>query len=126
MKIIGIDFGTKKSGVALSSEDNSLAFPVEVIETNKLLSFIISLSEKEKSTQVVIGESTTFDMADNPVMKDARGFAEKLKEVGLSVAYENEFMSSMQASRIQGYNKKQDASAAAIVLQSYLDKHRTK
>jgi len=44
----------------------------------------------------------------------------------LSVAYENEFMSSMQASRIQGYNKKQDASAAAIVLQSYLDKHRTK
>jgi len=126
MKIIGIDFGTKKSGVALSSEDNSLAFPVEVIETNKLLSFIISLSEKEKSTQVVIGESTTFDMADNPVMKDARGFAEKLEGAGLSVAYENEFMSSMQASRIQGYNKKQDASAAAIVLQSYLDKHRTK
>tara|TARA_Y100001958_G_C21013472_1_gene392705 strand:- start:342 stop:716 length:375 start_codon:yes stop_codon:yes gene_type:complete len=122
MKVVGIDYGTKKVGVALSDEDRSLAFPLKVVETKDIVSFILSL-EKEVD-KVVIGESQDFHMEDNPVMKDARVFGEELKEKGFEVVFEPEFMSSMQASRIQGYNKKQDASAAAIILQSYLDKQK--
>lgn len=77
-------------------------------------------------TEIVIGESQDFHMEDNPVMKHARIFAKKLESLGYTIHFEPEFMSSMQASHIQGYNKKQDASAAAIVLQSYLDTYNNK
>jgi len=122
-KIIGIDYGTKKVGVAISNEDGILAFPVDVFETKTILEKVESLAKENEVRKIVIGESTGFDMKDNPVMKEIRDFVEKLKEKGFEVVLENEFMSSMQASRLQGYNKKQDASAAALVLQSYLDKN---
>lgn len=121
-KIIGLDVGTKKVGIAISNEDKTLAFPVDVIDFSVVRKFIKDLSEKESISLVVVGESTRLDMTDNPVMEHIRAFVTKLEQDGLEVVYENEFMTSMQASRIQGYNKKQDASAAAIILQSYIDK----
>ncbi len=124
-KIIGIDVGTKKVGIAISNEDQTLAFPVDVIDFSVVRKFIKDLAEKESVQRIVVGESTRLDMTDNPVMEHIRAFAGKLEKDGLEVVYENEFMTSMQASRIQGYNKKQDASAAAIILQSYLDKQKT-
>lgn len=125
MKIIGIDFGTKKVGVALSNEEATLAFPVDVFSRKGIENVVLDLAKEEGVGTVVAGESTQFDMKDNPLMKDIRECAANLEKSGLQIVYENEFMSSMQASRIQGYNKKQDASAAAIILQSYLDKQKT-
>ena len=45
-----------------------------------------------------------------------------LEELDLTVSLEPEFMTSQQASRLQGENDKLDASSAAIILQSYLDR----
>jgi len=120
-KIIGIDFGTKKVGIALTDENQKLAFPVDVVKRGEVLKRILLIAQKEKVKEVVLGESTQLNMEDNPVMEDIRKFAKELKNEGVKVYYHNEYMSSMQASRIQGYNKKQDASAAAIVLQNYID-----
>lgn len=122
--LLGIDYGTKKVGIARADVVSGIATPVAVISRKELLSFVLDAAEKEGVTGVVIGESTTFDMQDNPVMKEAREFAKILTEKGLEVIFENEFMSSMQASRIQGYNKAQDASAAAIILQTHLDRRK--
>ncbi|MCI5108801.1 MAG: Holliday junction resolvase RuvX [Candidatus Pacebacteria bacterium] len=121
MKILGIDFGTKKIGIAVSNEDETLAFPVDVIQSKSAIDYIIKKSQEENIKTIILGHSKDFHMKDNPVMEEANKFIIKLKELGFEVILHDEFMSSMEASRIQGYNKKQDASAAAIVLQSYLD-----
>lgn len=122
-RIIGIDYGTKKVGVAISSEDGKLAFPVDVFENHNILEKIEGLAKEKQVETIVLGESTQLDMSDNPLMKDIRDLKEKLESKGYRVELENEFWSSKQASHLQGYNKKQDASAAAIILQSYLDKN---
>ena len=120
-KIIGIDFGTKKIGLAITDENRKIAFPLDVLKNNEALAKILFIAQKEKVKEIVLGESTQLNMKDNPVMEDIRKFAKELENKGFKVYYHNEYMSSMQASRIQGYNKKQDASAAAIVLQNYID-----
>ena len=120
-KIIGIDFGTKKVGLAITDENQKIAFPVDVVGRADVLQNILLIAQKEKVKEIVLGESTQLNMEDNPVMENIRKFAKELENNGFKVHYHNEFMSSMQASRIQGYNKKQDASAAAIVLQNYID-----
>lgn len=122
MKILGIDFGTKKVGIAISNEDENMAFPVDVIKRSEALSFIQEKSQEGTIVTIVVGHSRDFDMKDNPVMNEVNKFITDLKKLGFEVILEDEYMSSKAASRIQGYNKKQDASAAAIILQSYLDK----
>ena len=124
MKILGIDYGTKKIGIAVSDEEEKMAFPSRVIPHAKAISAIDDLCKAEHIKHIVMGESQDSHMMDNPIMKSARAFARELENLGYAIAFEPEFMTSMQASRIQGYNKKQDASAAAIILQSYLDKER--
>src|SRR3989338_1722735 len=61
MKILGIDYGTKRIGVAISDENNRLAFPKEIvpsdINTFKTLGEVI---EREKIMEIVVGESVDF------------------------------------------------------------------
>ena len=55
-------------------------------------------------------------------MKEVREFINHLEVKGLDVVYESELFSTMQAERIQGQRTDIDASAAAVILQSYLDR----
>lgn len=125
MKKIGIDFGEKRVGIAVSNENGKMAFPHSVIPNNKkLLEKIISMILKEEISEIVIGESTNFSGKPNKIMKEVEKFAKALAtETKLPIFFEPEFLTSAQAERIQGKNKKIDASAAAIILQSYLDKN---
>ena len=122
-KFLGIDFGTKKLGIAISDERGELAFPREVLVNNAvLLEKVMEILKKEEIRDVVIGESKNFKGKDNPVMEYAEKFAERLKGEGVKVSFEPEFMTSEQARKWQGNNDKIDASAAAIILQSFLDR----
>jgi RNase H-fold protein (predicted Holliday junction resolvase) len=82
----------------------------------------VALCIKEGVDTVVIGESKNYKGEHNSIMKRIVPLVESLKKAGLSVVWEPEFMSSQQAEYHQGAIKKLDASAAAIILQSYLDK----
>jgi RNase H-fold protein (predicted Holliday junction resolvase) len=53
-----------------------------------------------------------------------QGFKKQLETIGFQVVFEPEFMTSVQASQITGENEMSDASAAALILQSYLDKNK--
>ena len=137
-RIIGIDFGSKRIGVAISDELLSLAFPLKVIsgfghdvekrdlkmdETKKGLMEIIK--EREVNT-VVIGKSVDLKGFDNAIMQDAKILGDYLSQNDIEVVYEPEMYSTVQATKFQGENKDVDASAAAIILQSYLDRLKFK
>lgn len=124
MKVLGIDYGTKRVGLAISDELGTMAFPYAVIpNAGDLAEKIQALCVKENIGAVVIGESRDFGGAPNPVMKKITPFKKKLEEkLGPHVYLEPEYLTSKQARNIQEGSALTDASAAAIILQSYLDK----
>jgi putative Holliday junction resolvase len=124
-RVLGVDFGTKRIGVAICDENRGMALPLSVIPNDKMTIANISKTIKEKNVVlVVIGESKDFKMEDNPIMDAVRFFESQLRvESGVEIDYEPEFLTSHQAHHVQGKTKMLDASAATIILQSYLDRH---
>lgn len=126
MRYLGIDFGTKRIGVALSDAHGSIAFPHSVVTNTKTaVDEITLIAQKEGVSVVVVGESKDFSGVPNVVMEKIIPFAQALeKQSGLPVIFEPEFLSSQQASTFQGEHDKLDASAAAIILQAYLERKK--
>ncbi len=134
MRYLGIDYGTKQIGLALSDEGGRVAFPHGVIVAGReALSQVHSLIGEKSVGSVVIGESRNYSGEKNEVMEDIEQFKKDLAQLsGLPVEYEKEFLSSAQAARQYAPEEKSrkqnpsqdmlDASAAALILQSYLDR----
>lgn len=123
MRYLGIDFGLKRVGVAISDENNSFAFPLKVIENSTdIVEDIAVLCKENNVSEVVVGESLDFSQKNNKIMEEIIPFVEKLKEkIGLPVQMHPEFLTSQEAERLQGKNYMHDASAAALILKSFLD-----
>jgi len=141
MRFLGIDYGTKRIGVAISDENCTLAFPKEIVlnDTNtfKNLGEII---KKENIKEIVIGESVDFSGKLNALSGRIEVFILELKEkFDLPVHKQKEFLTSVEARRSQkgkqDFNQTQshskvkqiksgrvDAGAAALILQRYLDR----
>ena len=124
MKYIGIDYGTKRVGLATSDDEGRMAFPLRVIpNSKKLVEEIAAICRSERIDGIVLGESHDFKGKPNPIMREVVPLKEALeREIGLPVTFMTEVFSSQEAARVTGTNKTNDASAAAIVLQSYLDR----
>lgn len=127
-RILGVDFGAKKIGIAVSDKDGNFALPKLVLQNDKsLLQNIEEIVEKENISEIVIGESTDYKGKENPVMKEVSEFAIELKEkFSLPINFEPEFLTTHQAKSIQGESAMTDASAAALILQSFLDRKVSK
>ena len=122
MKYLGIDFGLKRVGLAVSDETNSFAFPLSVLENaDDLVSKIVSIYKEKDIDYVIVGESKDFSMKENEIMGEIKIFIKNLEKEGLKVEMHPEFMTSAEAEHLQGKNDMLDASAAAIILKSYLD-----
>jgi putative holliday junction resolvase len=125
MKYLGIDYGTKKIGVALSDDGGSIAFPHAVVPAGRdALSAIAAIVTENGVGEVVVGESRNFAGEKNKVMAEIDLFAKELAELtGLKVHYEREFFTSAMAARqLNPSHEQLDASAAALILQSFLDR----
>ncbi len=142
MRYLGIDYGTKKIGLALSDEAGTMGFPHAIIPNDpRLLEAVRALITKEGVDAVVIGESRAFSGGDNPVAAAARTFGASLTaECGVPVFYEAEMLTTQEARRaIDGAHPRHvadsarrtkspdareavDASAAALILTSYLSR----
>ena len=120
---MGIDFGTKRVGIAISDEEGRLAFPHTTLpNTDVLLKAILEIARKEDVKVIVIGESIDPKGGHNILMEPIQRFRESLAQgSGLSTYLEPEFWSSVEAARFQG--EKDDASAAAIILERFIIKH---
>lgn len=124
MRFLGIDFGMKRIGVALSDEGGRFSYPYTVLSNDKnILKKLFNICKKERVGKVVLGRSLDFTGKPNKVMGDIELFKNELEEMtSLPIEYENEFLTTAEAERIQGKNNKTDASAAALILKSYIDR----
>jgi putative Holliday junction resolvase len=138
MKYLGIDFGTKRIGLAISDENATFAFPKETLKNDaNLLSNLKNILINENIGFIVIGESLDNDGMSNQVNQDIKDFIETLnKKFTLPIYKEKEFFSSFEAhgrlgkeslndrkTKIEKGNDL-DSKAAAIILQRYLDKRK--
>lgn len=141
MRFLGIDYGTKRIGVAVSDEKGILAFPREIV-LNDSDSFnkISEIIKKENISEIVVGESVDFSGKLNVLSTRIEIFISELKvNFNLPVHKQKEFLTSMEARKSPNskktFNQSQahsrlkdkkrgriDASAAALILQRYLDK----
>ena len=138
MKLMGIDYGDKKIGIALSDDGGAMAFPKEVImNDDSLLAKLVEIIKRESVDEIVLGESRNFKGDENPIMKRIKVFKVVLEELsGKAVVFEPELLSTQEASRFPGRHRtdgnessgliKNDASAATIILQSYIDRTQNK
>lgn len=128
MRHLGIDFGTKKVGLALSDQGGNMGFPHSIVPNDPhLLPAICDLIQKEEVGVVVMGESLNFQGKENPVALEARKFAEALQAAtGITPVYEPEMLTTQEARRdFEGIRTHGDvdSSAAALILTSYLSRH---
>lgn len=128
MRYLGIDYGTKRVGVAVSDDGATMAFPYAILENNKgLVGEVKVICVKEHVDHIVVGESLNYQNERNIVMEKIDEFVAELREVvAIPIVLEREFLSTQQARFFQTESKHVDDSAAAIILQSYLDKKNMK
>ena len=127
MRILGIDYGTKRIGIALSDEAGQFALPHSVVQNSKAaLEEISAIASQNGVKEIVLGESRNYKGEANAILADSLEFKKALEGKGFTVHLELEFMTSMNAERFQGKNELHDASAAALILQSFLDRRRSK
>ncbi|MFA6253809.1 MAG: Holliday junction resolvase RuvX [Candidatus Paceibacterota bacterium] len=129
MRYLGIDYGNRKVGLAISDEAGSFAFPYQVIKNegvDKLVGQIEKICDNEGIGIIVLGESLDLSGEANPIQKDISVFKEKLeKEAGREVVLQKEFFTTREARRVideNGTDSETDARAAALILKSYLDR----
>ncbi len=127
MRILGIDYGSKRIGIAISDPDCVFALPVEVIKTSQnAVNEVREIAQKNEVKEIVIGESKNYKGEANTILPESLNFKMDLEKEGFTVHLEPEFMTSANAERFQGKNDMLDASAAALILQSFLDKRQSK
>jgi len=144
-RFMGIDYGTKRIGVSISDENRTLAFPKEIIlNDSSTFNNLGDIIKKENIKQIVIGESVDFSGKLNALSGRIEVFILELKEkFNLPIYKQKEFLTSVEARRSKDskkdFNQAQshskvkqiksgrvDASAAALILQRYLDKINNK
>jgi putative transcription antitermination factor YqgF len=131
MKYIGIDYGTKKTGVALSDDAGTMGFPKGTyLTTPALVEELAALIKEQGVGEAVIGESRDFSGEENAVAEDARAFAAALGErAGIPVHFEPETLTTQAARRFPDGTRMPgspdvDASAAALILTSFLERQQ--
>jgi putative Holliday junction resolvase len=123
MRYLGIDYGSKRVGIALSDEKAEFAIPFIVLKSSKkLVEEILDIAEENKVEKIIMGESKDYKGKPNAIYEESLEFKKKLEGEGYIVEMEPEFMTSMHAEKTQGKHDLLDASSAALILQSFLDK----
>lgn len=121
MNYLGLDYGEKRMGLAKADSETRVATPLStILNDREAVSKILEIIDRENVEVVVIGVPMSFDGGENNFAKKIRRFGEEIEKLSSKkVEFENEIFSSKIAGRD---SEKVDESAAAIILQSFLDK----
>jgi putative Holliday junction resolvase len=133
MRILALDHGSKRIGVAASDEMKVIATPLEFIPAHPFAAFLVRLKEliQDKEVELVlIGLPRNMDGSYGPAAMKVQEFVAVLKEaIAVPIKTWDERLTSAQANRLliaadmrrSKRKEKVDQTAAAILLQSYLD-----
>jgi putative Holliday junction resolvase len=133
MRVLGLDIGEVRTGVAVSDRDMRVATPITVLETKRILADprpLAELVEEEGVRLAVVGLPLTMAGEEGPQAARVREIAASLgQKLGLELAFVDERLSSAEASRALRAagrdSRKQrgmlDMVAAALLLQGWLD-----
>ena len=136
MIVLGIDFGSKRIGLAISDAEGEFAFPLETLQRKALaqdLRAIKKLAGEREVEAVVVGLPLHMNGQAGPEAEAAKGFAAKLAEsLSIPVDLMDERLTTAEAQRVlraggksgRKRREKVDAVAASIILRSYLEKQR--
>lgn len=136
MRHLGIDYGSKRVGIAISDEKGMMAFPKVILLNNlSLIEAIGVICNDEDVSAIVLGESHDLSGEPNKIMGSIEELKRNLEaELDLPVYFQKEFMTTVEARGRSGKEVNSarkvmkengvpaDASAAALILQRYLDK----
>ncbi len=124
MKFLGIDYGEKRVGIAVSDESATFALPKDVIPNDaSMLEKIQLLIEEERIREIVIGDALAEGGGQNQITAKADAFAETLGKLASAPVHRSrEAWSSQEAARFAPPGETHnDSAAAAIILQRFLD-----
>jgi putative pre-16S rRNA nuclease len=133
MRILALDHGSKRIGVAVSDETKTIAQPLEFIPAEPFADFLVRLKKillEKEIDLVLVGLPRNMDGSYGPAAHKVETFAGALKTaITVPIEMWDERLTSSQANKIliQGKvrrdrrKEKVDKMAAAILLQSYLD-----
>ena len=132
-RYLGIDNGEKRVGLALSDPLKIIATPFRTLlvhNTNQVIRELDKIIDEQDVELIVVGNPLGMKGQQTVQRKRVMEFTDKLRDIGYKVMLEDERLSSVSAKRIMieqeiktGYNKELiDQTAAAIILQQFLDK----
>ena len=133
MRVLAIDHGTKRMGIALSDPSGMIALPLEFIPAepfNTFLERLKTLLREKEVEMILVGMPRNMDGSYGPAAAKVREFVAVLKEtIAIPVQTWDERLTSAQANRFliqadvsrKDRKTKVDQAAAAILLQSFLD-----
>ena len=132
-RILAIDYGLKRTGIAVTDPLRIIATPLETVMTANLFQFLESYLQKENVDEFVVGMPKTLSNEDSEIAPTVRKFVENLKlkfpEKSVHLADERFTSSMAKQAMIDGGMKKKnrqvksnvDKISATIILQSFLD-----
>lgn len=132
MRILGVDHGSKRIGLAISDETGTVALPVGYVTGGA--NDVVRVAAERGAGKIVVGVPRRLDGTESAQTEHARKFISALKQAtALPVKGWDERLTTVQAERalIEGdvrraeRKEKRDQLAATILLQSYLDAHST-
>ena len=133
-RIVAIDYGTKRTGVAVTDPDQIIASPLETVPTHELMNYLQAYFEREQVDLLVVGHPRKMDYSESDSMKHIRFFVGAFKKRFADIPVElmdERFTSNMaRDALLAGGMKKSDRKvkgqvdrvSAALILQSFLEK----
>lgn len=136
-RLLALDVGSKRIGVAVSDHSGKFAFPLITLETQGPLQSatqIAALMKKEEAHGVVVGLPAHADGSESSSAKRARRLGDALKQLGVEIDYMDEWGTSLDARDALAHMSKKarqdkgivDQAAAVSILTAYLQERAAK
>ena len=135
-RILALDFGLKRTGLAITDELNIIASGLTTVDSRELMTYLKSIVPVKNIGTLVLGEPKRLNLEDSHSSANVRLLKEALEKEFplLTIALVDERFTSkmaMQTMHLGGLSKKQkknkalvDEISATIILQSYLEQRR--
>lgn len=127
-RLIGVDHGERRIGLAVGDEETGMAFPRPSVRAGaRAFQDIQALATEEGTTRIVVGLPLNMDGSEGAQAAAARSFGTRLGALGLDVTFADERLTSWDAAHRMGRSAHRqsapdaiDSAAAAIILEQYL------